>query len=620
MGLLPENGGLASEFIDRGIPVGGALGAQLQKSTSSDYDTEWLTKPYVDVRDYGAVGDGTTDDTAAFEAAIAAANGKEIWLGSNTYVITPITSTLNIRMRGRGATIKAHSSATGTLFSPSGDLRLEGIKFDGSNLVGLQRLLSVGITGDEKNDVVDCEFKNLSSDTYATAITVNFCAYANIERCYFNSIKALANGTVGDGNGPVRCVQFGYSIKLGRVVNCTFEDINNRTAGGSFAWEDADAIYINPGSGTSQTIQVSGCLFKNVGKRAVKMQSKIGCVCTVEDCIVESNYTGTSDLITDEGNAMYSAFSLYGGQLILSNCRVKGGAVGYFVDVDINTSEALEIRGCDYRPEYHHYANESTTQGILIKTTATGLRRVVISDSSFVNCWMGATIDHGGAVDIDDCFFLQQNHGIETICDYVGLRGTTIRFLNDEAAVNNPYGIYLSNGLVSAIINGNTFDGLADGVYLADQSSTFQLVVTNNIFTGLTRNIFSNFGPEGSPGVYFNNNNPNQVEIVSTTQTLTDGATVNWNAFLGRSAVVTLGGNRTLGKPTNIYAGQTLALRVKQDGTGSRTLGYHADFQWAGGTPPTLSTDPNAVDVISFLVDDQGGTLKLLGSAVQDFS
>ena len=34
--------------------------------------------PYVDVRDYGAIGDGATDDSSAFNAAIAAANGRTV--------------------------------------------------------------------------------------------------------------------------------------------------------------------------------------------------------------------------------------------------------------------------------------------------------------------------------------------------------------------------------------------------------------------------------------------------------------------------------------------------------------------------------------------------------------
>ena len=39
----------------------------------------------VDVRDYGALGDGSTDDSAAFEAADAAANGRTVFVPEGTY-------------------------------------------------------------------------------------------------------------------------------------------------------------------------------------------------------------------------------------------------------------------------------------------------------------------------------------------------------------------------------------------------------------------------------------------------------------------------------------------------------------------------------------------------------
>lgn len=41
--------------------------------------------PYVDVRDYGAVGDGVTDDSDAFDAASAAAGGRTILVPEGTY-------------------------------------------------------------------------------------------------------------------------------------------------------------------------------------------------------------------------------------------------------------------------------------------------------------------------------------------------------------------------------------------------------------------------------------------------------------------------------------------------------------------------------------------------------
>ncbi len=46
----------------------------------------------VDVRDFGAVGDGVTDDSAAFEAADQAANGRRIYVPQGTYLLNQNTT------------------------------------------------------------------------------------------------------------------------------------------------------------------------------------------------------------------------------------------------------------------------------------------------------------------------------------------------------------------------------------------------------------------------------------------------------------------------------------------------------------------------------------------------
>src|SRR5690606_25377551 len=56
-----------------------------------------------------------------------------------------------------------------------------------------------------------------------------------------------------------------------------------------------------------------------------------------------------------------------------------------------------------------------------------------------------------------------------------------------------------------------------------------------------------------------------------TPLSLTDGATITWNAATGYNARVTLAGNRTLAI-TNPQAGDYYTLTVIQDGTGFRTL------------------------------------------------
>lgn len=55
----------------------------------------------VDVRDYGAVGDGSTDDSDAFEAADAAANGRTVFVPAGVYHLTKdVTIENNIKFEG----------------------------------------------------------------------------------------------------------------------------------------------------------------------------------------------------------------------------------------------------------------------------------------------------------------------------------------------------------------------------------------------------------------------------------------------------------------------------------------------------------------------------------------
>lgn len=80
---------------------------------------------------------------------------------------------------------------------------------------------------------------------------------------------------------------------------------------------------------------------------------------------------------------------------------------------------------------------------------------------------------------------------------------------------------------------------------------------------------------------------------------LTDAASIATDASLSNTFTVTLGGNRTLANPTNLANGCIYNWRVKQDGTGSRTLAYGSKFKWPGGTAPTLTTTAGATDFIS---------------------
>ena len=85
-----------------------------------------------------------------------------------------------------------------------------------------------------------------------------------------------------------------------------------------------------------------------------------------------------------------------------------------------------------------------------------------------------------------------------------------------------------------------------------------------------------------------------------TESTLTDQATITWDASTQDVCKVTLGGNRTMAAPTNNTTGQFISILVIQDGTGSRTLTWNAVFEFASDTAPTLTTTANLGDVFVF--------------------
>lgn len=87
-----------------------------------------------------------------------------------------------------------------------------------------------------------------------------------------------------------------------------------------------------------------------------------------------------------------------------------------------------------------------------------------------------------------------------------------------------------------------------------------------------------------------------------TITALTDGTTITPDFAVTNNYSVTLGGNRTLANPTNITAGQSGAIFITQDGTGSRTLAFGSYWDFPAGTAPTLTTTANGQDLLVYTV------------------
>jgi hypothetical protein len=101
--------GQTADFAHVGLDLTGSTGGVIR---IEDLEVEDVTSVFiremmdmVDVRDYGAKGDGTANDVAAFNAADAAAQGRTILVSSGTYNL-PGNVTINSPIRFQGTVVQ----------------------------------------------------------------------------------------------------------------------------------------------------------------------------------------------------------------------------------------------------------------------------------------------------------------------------------------------------------------------------------------------------------------------------------------------------------------------------------------------------------------------------------
>ena len=111
-----------------------------------------------------------------------------------------------------------------------------------------------------------------------------------------------------------------------------------------------------------------------------------------------------------------------------------------------------------------------------------------------------------------------------------------------------------------------------------------------------------------------------QGAVAPTVVFLTDAATIAVNASLGNDFRVTLGGNHTMGSPSNPVDGQQIVFQVTQGTGGPYTITWDSGYEFSTGLPqPTLSTTAGQTDLLGFVYNTAMGTW-LLASFVKGFS
>ena len=351
------------------------------------------------VKRYGAISDGTADDTAAIASAVSAceaAGGGTVYFPQGIYETDQITvgSSVGITFRAAdrlSSILRARTNTAPILAITGSDVNICGLGFDGAYVSGgtTGDFGIVDLTGTANIHVEDCYFKNGRN----RAIKIRgACINTIITRCYFtNNFCSIQSGSNGGSNVPHRI----------RITQCEF--IDNWGTG-----SESGAIKLqNLVSPDSSNNLVAHCTIKNVGQMGVEFWNGIS------DSIVSDNTISNVDWgisfdncrsCTAEGNAikLVSNIAIEAANPcrdilisdnILNGYTAGGARSGAHGIVTSNTPPArITIVGGSISGFSHALAFQTTTDVVV--------RGVAVND-----CQNSVNIKSSSRIDIRSCSF-----------------------------------------------------------------------------------------------------------------------------------------------------------------------------------------------------------------------
>jgi len=409
----------------------------------------------VNVKDFGAVGDGVTDDTTAIQAAIdSLSSGGTISFPFGTYLISNYLSLYSSQTIDlNGSTVKQkdssnignfglfHCSSLNDVVIQNGSINGNGANQTAYPWAGIKATSSNRISV-ENMYIYDCVGDNVS-DGQIAGIWFFETSFSKVDGCY---IKNSNN-----------------NMLLHRASYCTIENVifedNTRS--------EALSIYKEGGDIATLHNTITNCTFKD---------------CRQGLGILGGKYTTVSNCSFD--NSSSHAILVRNGPTSISNCQINQGTDAAEVAVSIGQEDPDDDATYEFPIEISNVSvdlNGEDYDGFRIalsspsKTTLTNCKVFNSTGSGITNA-DGFNIQASSNMDFVNCYA----EGLDIGFEINGLRSRDLSFINCTAVSNRRWGMLFDASTI-------TFANVIGGTYKNNSQSSA------GSYTGILVNSTNNY-------------------------------------------------------------------------------------------------------------------------------
>lgn len=510
------------------ISSGSSLIGFIQAGTGAVAETvQTKLRENVSVKDFGAMGDGTTNDTAAIQAAVtyAASVGKNTLIPGGTYLCGDLTIPSNSFIYGEANSIIKRTSDYGWQpVSDSDNITIDTIKFN-NNAPAVDSsgghnycftVLNVTVTN---LTIRNCKFYN----GYTTALTHKNSGPDGI---YISNVgsgapSATRNNFLIDGCTFDGFTRNGISITNGAngvlINNCTFT--NNGLRGIDVEADSGAYTYI-------YDLTIQGCRFINNGAGSIRGTDVVGGGLQLVNPTPATYHSNNVEII-DCYFSTPTAVNTLGISYFLIDSTQNFHMSGCVFDIPVSAStHSVTFESGTYGSQYGLIENNvfrvpvecfafalvqfNNNQFIgslsSLTSAATGIRKT-ISNNLFYEAGSGATsplaIGSIGTVITNNVFYDDRASLVPTyVIKYNPADTTTLKALdwtisnNVVNSITSKYGFFFdvangtaTFGVQNVRLRGNDISGCTQGIEFSTGGtlpSCFDIDVTDNTFSALT--------------------------------------------------------------------------------------------------------------------------------------